>query len=104
MISGLFLIHKLPHDSRAHMSDLPELPSAPLGVYRHYKGGEYELIGVARHSETLEPLVLYRPLYNASGLWVRPHAMFFEHIEFEGRLQPRFAPVAQTDLKPQAST
>jgi len=86
------------------MSDLPELPHTPLGLYRHYKGGEYEVIGVARHSETLEPLVVYRPLYNASGLWVRPHAMFFEHIEFEGRLQPRFAPVAPTDLKLQQST
>jgi hypothetical protein len=86
------------------MSDLPELPATPLGLYRHYRGGEYEVIGAARHSETLEPLVLYRPLYNASGLWVRPHAMFFELGEFEGRLQPRFAPVEQTDLKPQSST
>ena len=87
------------------MSDLPELPHTPLGRYRHYRGGEYEVIGVVRHSETLEPLVLYRPLCNASGLlWVRPHAMFFELIEFEGRLQPRFAPVAQTDLKLQPGT
>ena len=86
------------------MSDLPDLPHTPLGRYRHYRGGEYEVIGVARHSETLEPLVLYRPLYNASGVWVRPHAMFCELGEFEGRLQPRFAPVEQTDLKPQSST
>ena len=74
--------------------DLPPLPATPLGRYRHYKGLDYEVIGVARHSETLEPLVVYRPLYNASGLWVRPHAMFFEDIEFEGRRQPRFAFVA----------
>ncbi len=73
------------------MSDLPPLPDTPTGRYRHYKGGEYEIVGVARHSETLEPLVVYRPLYNATGLWVRPHAMFFEQIEVEGRLQPRFA-------------
>ena len=86
------------------MSDLPDLPHTPLGRYRHYRGGEYEVIGVARHSETLEPLVLYRPLYNASGLWVRPHAMFFELGEFEGRLQLRFTPVAQTDLKLQPRT
>ena len=46
--------------------DLPSLPPAEPGRYRHYKGGEYELVGVARHSETLEPLVIYRPLYNAS--------------------------------------
>ncbi len=72
------------------MSDLPPLPAIKLGRYRHYKGGEYEVLGVVRHSETLEPLVLYRPLYNASGLWVRPYAMFLEHGEFEGRLQHRF--------------
>ena len=76
------------------MNDLPPLPAARPGRYRHYKGGAYELIGVARHSETLEPLVVYRPLYNASGLWVRPHAMFFETIEVEGRTLPRFAWVA----------
>ena len=73
------------------MSDLPPLPDTPLGRYRHYKGGEYEVVGVARHSETLEALVVYRPLYNASGLWVRPHAMFFEQVDIDGRLQPRFA-------------
>jgi hypothetical protein len=73
------------------MSDLPPLPNAPLGRYRHYKGGEYEVVGVARHSETLEPLVVYRPLYNASGLWVRPHAMFFEQVDVDGVRQPRFA-------------
>ncbi len=73
------------------MADLPPLPPAPLGRYRHYKGGEYEVVGVARHSETLEVLVVYRPLYNQTGLWVRPYAMFFEEIEHEGRRQPRFA-------------
>ena len=73
------------------MSDLPSLPDTPLGRYRHYKGGEYEVIGVARHSETHEPLVVYRPLYNDSGWWVRPHAMFFEQVLIDGRVQPRFA-------------
>jgi GNAT superfamily N-acetyltransferase len=75
------------------VSDLPPLPEAPRGRYRHYKGGEYEVVGVARHSETLEALVLYRPLYNDSGLWVRPYAMFFGQVDVEGRKQPRFAPV-----------
>ena len=51
----------------ADADDLSPLPATPLGRYRHYKGGEYEVIGVARHSETNEPLVVYRPLYNASG-------------------------------------
>jgi hypothetical protein len=72
-------------------SDLPPLPPTPPGRYRHYKGGEYEVIGVARHSETQEPLVVYRPLYNESGWWVRPHAMFFEQIEVDGKVRPRFA-------------
>ena len=75
------------------MSSLPPLPDTPPGRYRHYKGGEYEVIGVARHSETLEPLVVYRPLYNDSGLWVRPHGMFFGDVEVDGKMQPRFASV-----------
>ncbi|MFZ5550849.1 MAG: DUF1653 domain-containing protein [Pseudomonadota bacterium] len=74
--------------------DLPPLPDTPLGRYRHYKGGEYEVIGVARHSETLEPLVVYRPLYNASGLWVRPHAMFFGELEVGGQRTARFTLVS----------
>jgi len=78
--------------------DLPPLPATAARRFRHYKGGEYEVVGVARHSETLEPLVIYRPLYNESGLWARPHAMFFGEVdvEIEGRLRrvPRFAPVA----------
>ena len=65
----------------------------PPGRYRHFKGGLYEVLGVARHSETLEPLVLYRPLYNATGLWVRPYAMFIGDVEHLGVTQPRFARV-----------
>lgn len=70
--------------------DLAPLPATPLGRYRHYKGGEYEVIGVARHSETHEALVVYRPLYNQTGWWVRPHAMFFERVVISGVAQPRF--------------
>jgi hypothetical protein len=73
------------------VGDLPPLPSIELGSYRHYKGGDYEVLGVVRHSETLEPMVLYRPLYNASGLWVRPFPMFLQPIEHEGRTRPRFS-------------
>lgn len=75
------------------MDDLQPLPPTPTGRYRHYKGGEYEVLGVARHSETLEPLVVYRPLHGQTGLWVRPHAMFFEQIEVEGRFVARFTPL-----------
>lgn len=71
--------------------DLPPLPPTRPGRYRHYKGLDYEVIGCARHSETLEPLVVYRPLYNDSGWWVRPHAMFFENVLIDGVEQPRFA-------------
>lgn len=70
--------------------DWPEPPETPLGRYRHYKGGEYEVVGVARHSETNEPLVVYRPLHNDSGWWVRPHAMFFGSLELHGVLTERF--------------
>lgn len=76
------------------MSDLPPLPPTPTGRYRHYKGGEYEVMGVARHSETQEALVVYRPLYNDSGWWVRPHAMFFEDVVVEGVRMPRFTRIA----------
>lgn len=60
------------------------------GKYRHYKGKEYEVIDIVRHSETLEELVLYKQLYDDGGLWVRPKAMFFEQIELNGQKMPRF--------------
>ncbi|MBE1426068.1 hypothetical protein H4684_002729 [Desulfomicrobium macestii] len=60
------------------------------GRYRHFKGREYEVLGVARHSEGLEDMVVYRPLYNDTGLWVRPLSMFTELIERNGKKQPRF--------------
>ncbi|MBT9515737.1 MAG: DUF1653 domain-containing protein [Methyloversatilis discipulorum] len=72
------------------MSDLAPLPTIAPGPYRHYKGGEYEVVGVVRHSETLEPMVLYRPLYNDSGLWVRPYDMFVGLVEIDGVPQLRF--------------
>lgn len=63
------------------------------GRYRHFKGNEYELLFVARHSETLEDMVVYRALYGERGLWVRPAAMWCETVEHGGKLVPRFAPV-----------
>ena len=65
--------------------------SLPLGVYRHYKGRHYQLLHVARHSETEELLAVYRALYGEHGLWVRPAAMFAESVSVDGRMQPRFA-------------
>ena len=60
------------------------------GKYRHFKGKEYELIGLATHSETLETMVVYRALYGEGGLWVRPAAMWTEQIERDGYRGPRF--------------
>ena len=61
------------------------------GIYRHYKGQYYEVLGVARHSETEESLVIYRALYGDYGLWARPLAMFCETVTREGESCPRFA-------------
>lgn len=62
------------------------------GKYKHYKGKEYEVVGVARHSETLEELVVYKALYQPEGenIWVRPLKMFLEEIEIDGIKKPRF--------------
>lgn len=73
-------------------SPLPPLPAEPRpGRYRHYKGNDYQVLGLARHSESLEPLVVYQALYGERGLWVRPAAMFTEEIELAGRRVARFA-------------
>ena len=61
------------------------------GLYRHYKGAQYQVIDTVRHSETEEELVLYRALYGAKGLWVRPLAMFTEEVLVDGNLFARFA-------------
>lgn len=68
---------------------MPTSEPAP-GRYRHFKGGEYVVVGLATHSETQEVLVVYRPLYNDSGLWVRPVAMFLETVVHNGETVPRF--------------
>ena len=73
---------------------MPVHPSNPMtvapGRYRHFKGNEYEVIGIARSSETQEPFVVYRALYGDGGLWIRPLAMFAETVERDGRSVPRF--------------
>lgn len=75
-------------------TDLSPLPSIQRGLYRHYKGGLYEVQGVVRHSETLEPMVLYRALYGQRGLWVRPFDMFLETVHVAGQTVSRFTWVA----------
>ncbi|PBS13012.1 hypothetical protein CMZ82_07450 [Lysobacteraceae bacterium NML93-0792] len=81
------------------MSDLPALPALAPGRYRHYKGCDYDVIGVARHSETLEPVVVYRPLYGEGALWVRPYAMFVETVDVDGVEVLRFAPVSASTAR-----
>ena len=66
-----------------------------IGRYRHFKGGEYEVIGIAKHSETCEPMVVYRALYGEGGLWVRPAAMFLETVERDGKVFARFEYVGE---------
>lgn len=70
--------------------ELPPLIETPPGLYQHYKGMRYEVIGTVRHSETLEPMTLYRALYGENGLWVRPAAMFNEEVVINGVRQLRF--------------
>ena len=70
--------------------DHPPLITTPPGLYEHYKGMRYEVIDTVRHSETLEPMTLYRALYGEHGLWVRPAAMFNETVVIEGVERPRF--------------
>ena len=65
------------------------------GRYRHFKGNEYEVLGMARHSETEEEMVVYRALYGERGLWVRPAAMWCETVERDGRVQPRFVRIEE---------
>ena len=75
--------------------NLPTLITTPPGLYRHYKGMLYEVLDTVRHSETLEPMTLYRALYGERGLWVRPAAMFAEEVVIDGVRQARFAKVQE---------
>ena len=67
------------------------------GIYRHYKGNEYELIGVAIHSETLEEMVVYRALYGDKNLWVRPAHMWEEEVEVDGKTVKRFELISNSE-------
>ena len=63
------------------------------GKYRHFKGNEYEVLYLAKHSETLEPMVVYRALYGERGIWVRPASMWSETVERDGKTYTRFTKV-----------
>ena len=92
----------------------PEMIAAPLplmdpsvqvppGLYRHYKGRFYQVLGTARHSESLEPMTVYRALYGEHGLWVRPAAMFAEEITIDGVPCQRFQRVQDATPAPEQS-
>ncbi len=66
-----------------------------LGCYRHFKGNEYEVIGIAKHSETMEEMVVYRALYGEHGLWVRPASMWNETVERDGKVFQRFTYIGE---------
>lgn len=74
-------------NSFKHFSGFNEVK---LGRYRHYKGNEYEVIGVAKHSETLEEYVVYKALHGDEIFWIRPKGMFLESVKVDGRIIPRF--------------
>ncbi len=74
---------------------LPPLIITRPGYYRHYKNLLYQVLGTVRHSESLEPMTLYKALYGEEGMWVRPAAMFNETVEINGVVQPRFAWVGE---------
>ncbi len=65
----------------------------PCGRYRHFKGGEYEVLAVGRTSEEETPVVVYRALYGERGIWVRPASMWLENVERDGKSMPRFAKI-----------
>jgi len=70
-------------------------PTVKLGIYQHYRGNYYQVLGVSRHSETLEELVVYQALYGDFGLWVRPISMFIEKVNHNSVQVPRFKPISE---------
>ncbi len=80
-----------PATTETGLSQDPAVPEHKIGRYRHFKGNEYRVIGFAKHSETLEEMVVYEELYGDHSLWVRPANQFFEIVDINGVLQPRFA-------------
>ena len=69
------------------------------GIYRHFKGNKYQLLEVAKHSETLEEMVVYRALYGDGGVWVRPAVMWNEEVEHNGQMVKRFTYIGMEDAE-----
>jgi len=79
------------------IKELSKTVQIPIGIYKHYKGNEYEVVGFATHSETLEKMVIYKALYGEKGTWVRPLSMWENHIEYEGNVVKRFEYIGQSE-------
>ena len=71
------------------------IKAIPPGLYRHFKGNEYEVLHIARHSETQEPMVVYKALYGKKGIWVRPAGMWNETVERDGKIYTRFTHIQE---------
>ena len=80
-------------DDEPEKPPLPDIPVVTPGRYRHYKGGEYEVLGIAQHSETKETMVVYKALYEGGGLWVRPYDLFIQSVESNGHTMLRFTKI-----------
>jgi len=90
-VTGIVWMAPSQENSRGAIQRRQNMTTVKPGRYRHYKGNEYTVLGVARHSETLDELVVYRQEYGDHGLWVRPAAMFSEAVVVDGKTVPRFA-------------
>ena len=85
-----------PSPAAAPLAPIDPAVQTPPGLYRHYKGRLYQVLGTARHSESLEPMTVYRALYGEQGLWVRPAAMFAGEVSVEGVPRQRFEKVQES--------
>ena len=68
----------------------PKAKNLKIGIYEHYKGNKYEVIGVGFYSETLQEVVIYKAMYEENNLWARPLEMFLENVDVDGKMVPRF--------------
>jgi len=71
----------------------PQAHALTLGLYQHYKGNQYQVLGIARHSETLEEMVVYQALYGSGDIWIRPVALFCGSIQIQGQTVARFSKI-----------
>ena len=86
----------LPHSSAFDLGFFHYLRTM-ADYYKHFKGGKYKLLGIAKDSETLEKMVVYQALYGEGEMWVRPYEMFFGSVERNGKVMPRFTKISEEE-------